>query len=243
MTIKRIAKWFARETVCVVGRKGTGKDVLFGNVIARRKKPYISNTDYGGEYKPLELEKLMCGGNTYKDFINDTLKPYTYPYEDETDVYIADVGVYFPSQYCNELNRDYKQIPVFEALSRHLGKANLHFNVQNLNRAWDKLREHSDLYIRCRLCKVLFGKIVIQIVTVYDKYESCVNKVAPFRLKLPLFANKEMRLMADIQRQNYRNTHGQVKTFLLVYWNKSKHDTRAFKEMLANPCKTERKVI
>lgn len=68
------------------------------------------------------------------------MKAYEYPYPDGTDIYIADAGIYFPSQFCNELNRDYKYFPTFMALTRHLGEANVHFNVQNLNRVWDKIR-------------------------------------------------------------------------------------------------------
>ena len=43
MRFKRIIRYFKRGNVCVTGLRGTGKDLLMGNVIARRKKNYVSN--------------------------------------------------------------------------------------------------------------------------------------------------------------------------------------------------------
>lgn len=233
MNIWYITQMFKKYSVAVYGAKGTGKDVIFGNVINRRKIPYISNTNYGGVWYPLDNTKINCGGNTYKDFIEGTLKKYTFPYEDGTDVYIADIGVYYPSQYCNELNRDYKHVPVYEALSRHLGKSKLHYNTQAINRAWDKIREQCEYYIKCISCKVLFGKIVIQRIRIYEKYSSAAENAIPWRIKLPLLASKEMRLNMRIQKQKYENTYGKITERTLVYWNMSKHNTRSFKELLA----------
>lgn len=232
MKLKKIIKRFENESVCVVGKKGRGKDMLMSNVVMRRKLPYVANINYGGSYLPLDLQAIACGGNTYKDFLNGTVKPYTYPYADGTDFYISDIGVYFPSQYCNELNRDYKQIPVFMALSRQLGLASIHFNCQALNRAWDKLREHSDCYILCRSCKVLFGKLVIQKVRIYDKYESALNAIPPYRVHIPLRAGKEATMNAKIERERYYCMNGEIQSGTLIYWNKSNYDTRAFKKML-----------
>lgn len=242
MKIRKIIKLFKYGNVCVVGMRGRGKDLLFSNVIARRKIPYVSNVEYSGaEYIPFELEKINCGNNTYKNFLSGKIYPYTFPYKDGTDVYISDVGIYFPSQYCNELNRDYKQIPVFMALSRHLGKANVHINVQALNRAWDKLREQSDTYILCKWCKVLFGKIVIQKVIIYDKYESCLTRQPPFRVSLPLTANKQMKLQAQLEKERYECQHGKIKSGILLYINKSKYDNRIFKKILEQGANDEKK--
>lgn len=38
---KYIVKKFKKHNCCVVGVKGSGKDLVFGNVIARRKKKTI----------------------------------------------------------------------------------------------------------------------------------------------------------------------------------------------------------
>lgn len=232
MGFKAIRKYFKRGNVCVTGLRGRGKDMLIANVVARNNKPYISNIDYthDARFNSLDLSTLDCGGNTYKEFISGVVKPYNFPYEDGTDVYISDVGVYFPSQYCNELNRDYKHFPVYMALSRQLSANNVHINVQNLNRAWDKIREQSDTYIYCRWCYVLFG-FVFQFVTVYEKYETCLARMQVPRVRVPLF-NRQARMQARIYLDQFRNTHGEIKNHLLIYRNKSEYDTRYFKKLL-----------
>lgn len=230
--MRRILKLFNSGNVSVCGLRGTGKDMLFANVVMRQKKPYISNTDYGGDFikfEPVQLNPL----NTWRNFMTGNLNHYEYPYPDGIDFYIADGGVYMPSQYQGELCKEYGHVPVFMALSRHLGDCNVHYNVQNLNRMWDKIREQSDIYIRCIWCKVFFGKIVLQTVIVYEKYESAVNRVPPFRLRRPLL-NPDRIQQWEIQNSNYEIAHGKVRSRLLLYKNLSTYNTRVFKEMLEN---------
>lgn len=233
MRFSQLRRYFNTGNVCVTGLRGRGKDMILANIACRNKRPYISNVDYTQDerYIPLDLSELDCGKNTYKEFIDGTPHPYVFPYADGTDVYISDVGVYFPSQYCNELNRDYKYFPVYMALSRQLSSNNIFVNVQNLNRCWDKIREQSDTYIYCRWCKVLFGKIVVQKITIYDKYESCLSRMETPRVRVPLF-NRQARMQARIYLDQFRNTHGTIKTRWLLYLNKSRYDTRVFKKML-----------
>lgn len=250
MGLRKIIKEFESGNVCVVGLRGTGKDMLFANVVARRKQPYVSNTDYhckNSSFIKLRFDKLNVKNN-YKNFVSDDIVPYDYPYPQSADIYIADCGVYLPSQYCNELNKLYPEFSSFYALSRHIANNNVHFNVQNLNRVWDKLREQSDSYIMCNKCKVfkgrlpiigrLFKGLVFQTVTIYDKYQSCVDRVEPFKpAKNKLLASKEMK--AQVERGNeealrrYKETYGKVKRKLLIYRNKSEYDTRLFKGVLS----------
>ena len=232
MNFKKIVKLFEDGNVCVTGLRGTGKDLLMSNVVVRRKDPYVSNIDYGGFYAPLNLSMLNLGENTYKEFISGKLKHYKFPYSRGSDVYVSDVGVYFPSQYCNELNRDYKYLPGYLALCRQVSHNNFHINVQNLNRAWDKIREQSDTYIRCRKCIYIpIIKVVIQLITIYDKYESCVNRVAPCRVSSP-FLSAPARAQVDTYKDNFFNTHGNVKNRILIYRNKSSYDTYYFEKLL-----------
>lgn len=237
--MKKLCKTFSTHSVSVCGEKGAGKDILFANVVARRKKPYISNTDYKCDcsYIKLRFDKLRIG-NTYRDFLDNTCKEYIYPYPDGTDVYIADCGIYFPAQYCNELNRDYKDVPVFLALSRQLGDCRVHTNAQALSRVWDKIREQSTRYILCEWCKVvkipfIRKQFVIQRITEYERYQSCVDRAIPFRVPCPLFDNKG-RLQWKLQKAQYEQQNGKIKRRLLVYMNKSAYDTRIFKEILEN---------
>jgi hypothetical protein len=212
--------------------------MLFANVIARDKRPYISNTDYKCKhsvYIPLDFKKLDVKNN-WKNFVDGDVIPYDYPYPERCDCYISDCGIYLPSQYCNELNKQYPQFPVYYALSRHIAESNVHFNVQNLNRVWDKLREQSDTYIRVTGCKV-FRNLVFQRAVVYDKYQSAVDRVEPYQhIRIPIFANKQMRAMLKQKDEEmwrkFKETHGSVKSKLLIYKNKSKYDTRLFKGVL-----------
>lgn len=233
MTIRKVVKLFKSGNVCVTGLRGTGKDVLFGNVIARRKEPYVSNLNYTEDerYHELNFNNLDCGRNDYRNLVNGNINYYKYPYPIGSDVYISDAGIYLPSQYCNELNRDYKYLPTYFALSRQVSHNNVHCNVQNINRLWDKAKEQSDIYIRCRKCIVLFGKVVIQVVTFYDKLQSCVDRVEPCKISVPLMASKEVKQNAEMYVDKFRNTYGTIKTRLLIYWNKSSHDTYYFEKL------------
>lgn len=241
MAMRKIIKMFEEGNVCVVGLRGKGKDMLIANVVMRRKLPYVSNMDYGGVRYELRFSDFECGCNSYKEFISGELNFYEFPFPDFTDVYIGDAGVYLPSQYCNLLNRDYGHFATYMALSRQLGESNTHFNVQNLNRCWDKVREQSDQYIMCNGLFKPFLKwfgLVIQRVTIYENYDSAVKRVPPFRLPKPWFS-PERRFQWKVQKQNYDIAYGSIKRRLLIYRNKSNYDTRVFKEMLLNGKKQE----
>ena len=168
------------------------------------------------------------------NFLKQDVKRYEWTYPEECDIYISDAGVYFPSQYCSELNKRYGQIAIFQALSRQIGNLNFHFNSQALGRVWDKIREQSDQYILCRDCIVLFGKIVIQRGTIYDNYESAQNRRKPLILPSGKLFDKEYNLQRQTAIANFEASHGNIKNFWLIYWNKSKYNTRIFKEILKN---------
>jgi hypothetical protein len=184
---------------------------------------------------PLRLSELDVQ-NSSDNFISDNIIPYDYPYPEKSDIYISDAGIYFPAQDCNVLNRKYPSFAVFQALSRHLGDCNFHVNAQNLNRVWDKIREQSDIYIRCIKCRV-FRKWVIQRVIVYDKYDSCLNRVEPYiPIRPPMLAGRkvsaEYKARNEVARREFIQNYGVVKRKTLIYKNKSKYDTRFFKKLL-----------
>lgn len=236
--MRKIEKLFKCGNVCVTGLRGTGKDMLMANVIARRKEPYISNMDYknkGCARIPLDFNKLDTLNN-YDNLVSGEIVPYEYPYPENVDIYVSDCGVYFPSQDNKELNKKYERFPMFQALSRQLGQCNFHINAQNLNRVWDKIREQSDIYVRCVSCKVI-GRFVFQRVVVYDKCQSCIDRVEPFkRLPCPIFAPKEQKALIRAKnaelKQSYRENKGLVRGYLLCYVNRSNYDTRLFKQIL-----------
>ena len=229
MLFSSIVNLFKKGNVCVTGLRGRGKDLLFGNVIARRNEEYVSNLDYSGSFNKLDINKLLVSGNNYKSLLDGNIRRYVYPYPSGSDVYISDAGIYFPSQYCNELNKLYGAFATYMALSRQLSHNNVHINVQNLNRVWDKIREQSDIYITCRRCWYL-GGLVIQWITIYDKMQSCIDRVQPCRVRVPLF-NKEAKIQAQIYKDKFFNQHGTVENKLLIYFNKSSHDTYYFEKL------------
>lgn len=233
-----VVRLFDKGNVCVTGLRGSGKDMLFANVIARRKSAYISNMNYKCRkaiYIPLQFDKLNVKNN-YQTLISGDVVPYEYPYPENCDIYVSDCGVYFPSQDSGRLDKLYSEFPVFQALSRHLGNCNFHVNAQNLNRVWNKIREQSDIYIMCNWCKV-FKNIVFQKVTIYDKYESCVDRVQPYiHINPPLFSNSEVkaqyRSKDEVLFRQFTQTYGKIKTRILIYRNLSNYDTRLFKSIL-----------
>lgn len=241
MALRSIIRFFEKGNVSVCGMRGSGKDLLMSNVVARRKAPYVCNIDYNCEdstYYELDFDKIDAGGNTYKNFIEGDINYYEFPYPDGADIYISDAGIYLPAQYCGELNKRYPHLATYVALSRQVSHNNVHFNSQNLNRVYDKLREQSDTYIMCNWCVYLFG-IVIQKVTCYDKYQSAVDRVRPARIQRPMF-NKEAKMQADIYLDKFRNTYGTIRPKILIYANKSQYDTFHFKEVLKNGKKNKK---
>ena len=236
MGIRWIIRLFENGNTITFGMRGKGKDLLMSNVVARRKLPYVGNIDYNcedSEYHKLDFDKIDAGGNTYENFIEGDVLYYEYPYPDGSDVYISDAGIYLPAQYSGQLDRRYPYLPTYLGLSRQLSHNNVHVNTQSLNRIWNKLREQTDAaYIMCNWCVYLFG-LVIQKVTIYDKYQSAVDRVRPARIQRPLF-NKDAQMQADIYLDKFRNTYGSIKPRLLIYFNKSNYDTYHFKEVLKN---------
>ena len=236
---KKIIKLFKTGNCIVTGHKGRGKDILFSFVTNYRYRKarewYISNVDYTGNknYDKFDFANMGLGGNTYDDFLNDTLKAYEYKGIEKADFYIADAGVYLPSTYHDKLVKKYGSVPLFMAIVRHLCNSNVHCNIQNLGRLWDKVREQADYYIDCKWCKVLFGKFVIQQVVVYDTYESALQRLMP--MKVPrnlLFKNKEAKAMNAMRMAD----KGLIKKMFIVSKlppKSKRYDTRYFKKILA----------
>lgn len=233
MLFRSIIKLFENGNVSIDGLRGRGKDMLMANVVARRKLPYVSPTDYGGQWIPFDPKEFQVSGNTYLNFLSGKVKHYVYPYPDKTDLYLPDAGVYFPAQYCDKINRDFGGFATFAALSRHLGECNVHTNCQTLKRVWDKFREQSDTYIKCLKCKVTKHGWVCMWIRIYDQYQACVDNVPLFPLRKPFF-NFNRRLQWELSHANYVIAHGQISERFLLFRNKSNYDTRFFREMLAN---------
>lgn len=235
--IGQLVKLSKQGNISISGIKGSGKDVMQGNIVARKKSRYVSNMDYtrDARYIPLNLTQFNMGGNTYENFISGNIAHYSYPYEDGVDVIISDAGVYLPSQYDSQLDKKYPYLATWGALQRQLNDGQFHFNSQNHGRVWKKLREQCcDHYIRCDKCIVILG-IVIATYYYYDKESSLLSKVKPCRIRKPGFlASEEARMMYESHVNSFYNTYGTVEKHWYICINKSKHNSRVFKEMLEN---------
>lgn len=221
-----VKRCFYEGNVVVCGLRGRGKDVLFSLVTNSSKSKYISNVDYTGDnrYINFNLADINVGGNTFVNFISDRLVPYSYPYDDGIDYFISDAGIYFPSQECTKLNKMCPSVPVFQALSRHLGDCNFHVNVQNLNRLWDKIREQADTYILCTKCKVRFKRFVSLKAYVYDRYQSCVDRVKPMK--------KRWGRLGKLEFDKFTASYGTIKKVKIFKILRHDYDSRRFKKML-----------
>lgn len=235
--IRQLVKLSRTGNISISGKKGSGKDLMQGNIVARKKERYASNMDYTNDdrYIPLDLTLFNVGGNTWENFINGDIKHYEFPYEDGVDVIISDAGVYLPSQYDSQLDKKYPYLATWAALQRQLNDGQLHFNSQAHGRVWKKLREQCcDHYIRCDRAIVIFG-IAIGTYYYYDKESSLMNKVKPCRIRRPgIFASQEAKMMYETHVNGFYNTYGTVEKHWYVCINKSKHNSRIFKEMLEN---------
>lgn len=229
---KIIKRYFNVGNVAVCGLRGRGKDVLFGNVIARKNRMYISNLNYGYCHIPFDYRDIDCGCNTYKQFLEGNLNHYEFKYPYDTDIYISDAGIMFPAHEHKNLEKQYPYLPTYMALSRQVSHNNFHFNVQNLNRVWDKIREQCDIYIKCVGCKVICG-IVFMRIRVYEYADSCTKDIKPCPIR-PKGLNKDRRLQAKIYYDNYSATYGNIKEYSLIFLNRSCHDTYHFEKVLKN---------
>ena len=176
------ARQFAKQNVIVTGKKGTGKDVLFSAIINKRKKLAYSNINYGKYTIVKPISYLNTLPNTYENLLENRIQIIEKNIQEKTDYYLSDGGIYLPSQYDIALckNENYKSLPIFYTLSRHLGDMNVHVNVQNINRLWIKLREHADYYINCKGCLNLGFWLYLKTIH-YENYDDCLNNKLPSR--------------------------------------------------------------
>lgn len=234
MAKREIIRLFSNHSVLVCGEKGSGKDLLFGYVVRRRKRKYISNVDYGGVRIPFDpISQWSLGGNRLANLVEGTLTPYEYPYDDNIDYYISDGGCYFPCQENSLLNRRYPSVPLFAALSRHLGDCRIHMNVQSPNRIWDKLREQATRYIWIEHSKLYFGKFVRMKLYLYERLSSCQDHVRPMRSGGGKFGKAE--------RRKSEQTYGMIRKHVIWFKKNYQYDDRAFKALLKGVSEDEEK--
>lgn len=178
---------FRRCNVMVFGKKGTGKDLIFAHVIALRGEKHYANIPYDYNTEVIELHEVAAGDNTFEDLVNGTVRPFTPRFEEGFDVYMSDLGIYFPSSLYPLLDKLYPSLPVDMALSRQLYNSNRHGNSQALERPWIKIREQADSYIQT-LGTIDCGDCLYVHIRGYDQYDNAkneVNWVVEFNVRIP----------------------------------------------------------
>ena len=222
---KEVIHNFKKRNVIVDGKKGSGKDIVFQNVINARKDFYYSNISYGGKHKIISCNDISVYPNTYDNFINDNVVKVKRTFKEGKDIYISDGGIYLPSYMDSKLYKQYPSFPIYYALSRHLYNQNIHINTQNFNRVWKAIREQADFFIHVhKTIKLPF--LLITKCTTYDKYESAIKYLTPVKKR---FMNKYSTAELDI----YNATNGEIKQGYIITWKHSiKYNTRAFEKIL-----------
>ena len=213
---RQLVDMFENENVMVYGKKGSGKDLITALVIYLRGEKHYSNIYYDENTEIRELSDLHCGGNTYEDFVDGTVKKFDPNFEDGFDFYISDGGIYLGCQYNKELNSKYPEMPIHFALRRHLYDSRIHINSQALGRPWDKLREQQSAFIHTLKTTDCGDCLVVSAIS-YTRYESA----------LECFPPPEKENSYDIMRLGQIREHK-----FLVRKDWIKYDTRHFKELL-----------
>jgi hypothetical protein len=207
---------FRRCNVITDGKKGTGKDLLFAHVIFLRGEPHYSNITYNGLTTEIDISEMTAGTNTYENFIRGDIKKFDPAFNENEDFYISDGGIFLPSQYNTELDKQYPGLPIFYALQRQLYNSNTHINLQSLGRLWIKLREQADCYIRVLRTKDC-GDYFIVTARTYDNYNSAAANILPEN-------NEQQRLRrGEITQRRFK-----------IYKHELNYDTRHFRKKLLN---------
>jgi len=219
-----IKEKFEDSNIIVFGKKGSGKDLLFQLVINLRKKKHYSNIVYNKKTEIICIDQLSVSPNTYELAIQGKFIVVPKIFEESTDAYISDGGIFLPSQYDHQLDRQFPSFPIFYALSRHLYKSNIHINTQSLTRVWKKIREQADGYFKTAGV-INFGPWLFLRVRYYDKYETAEANMSPLASR---FMNKYARAEAD----QYLAMHGLIKDMFVFIPKKSIHySTRYFHDV------------
>ena len=219
--------YFSACNVITFGVKGSGKDLLTEKVIKHRNEPHYSNIPYthGKEEFIIKDFTEVKAPVDYRQLIENNFKREPHKFIEGADLYISDMGVYFPN-YCDSLlYRLYPSMPVLYALDRQLYSQNIHFNSQSLDRGWKALREQADFFVYCVRTYHLPFILITKVIT-YDRYESAQKRLLPVKSRL---LKKYSKAEVDI----YNSQNGDIRQGLVFRLKKNiTYDTRYFEKKL-----------
>lgn len=220
--VQDLLREFRKKNVIVFGKKGTGKDLVFQFVIRKRKKPYYSNIDYGGQWEQTKVKDISVFPNTYDSLINDEVIPVHLSFKEKQDIYLSDGGIYLPSWNDSKLYKAYPSFPIYYAVIRHLTDSNIHINTQNLDRVWKAIREQADFYVRT-LKTFHIGPFFFTKVITYDRYQTAQECALPLR-------SRSFNEMSKAQLDLYNATKGEIRQGWIINVS-PRYDTRYFRKL------------
>lgn len=218
---------FENMNTITYGHKGTGKDLVTDKVIHHRNEHYYANIPYSCEYLHLikDFREVSCEPNDYKALVSGNIIKTKHKFIEGADIYISDMGVYFPSYMDSTLYKLYPSMPVLYALDRQLYSQNIHFNTQSLERGWKALREQADFFVRCKRTYHLPFVLITSVVT-YTKYKSALEELEPIKSRM---LNKYSKAEVDL----YNANNGDIRHGLVIRLKRTiKYDTRYFEKKL-----------
>ena len=165
---------------------------------------------------------LKLGKNTFENVLNDNIIKCDWNYQENCDFFISDCGIYLPSQYDYVLHKKFGGLPLFYALSRHIGLHNVHCNCQNLERIWKPLREQADYYIKCLKVNKMPLFLILHY-RIYDKYSSAQNDIRV--AKGGIFGKSDNLKVHDA------NVGIVKEKFIILSKRNIKYNSRYFKDM------------
>lgn len=208
-----LADEFRRCNVTVDGPQGSGKDLIFAHVIHLRNEPHYANIPYNFNTEERPLTDLNTGTNTFEKLAANDIDQFEPVFEEGRDFYISDAGIALPAHYRELLQKLYPTMPIFIALARQLHNMRVHNNSQYFKRVWDKFREQSDSFIRCRGKAKDMGEYLLVKTTCYEMPEAFESNLLPS----PLLSARYGAVVSRIFK---------------VYKYELEYDTRAFREKL-----------
>lgn len=220
-------KFTRRKNTITFGKIGTGKDLVF-SLLTHWDKVHAANIPYNPNTMLEPLQYVTVAPNTYSEFVDGNVQVVGKTLREGVNYYISDGGIYLPSQMDTALSKSYPSLPIAYALIRHLANANIHVNVQNLNRLWIKLREQADGYIRTRGATFFprwlpfLRHYFLLKVTLYENYDDALDCLRPIRKVL----NGDSAAVA-------RSERGLVKEMRILWPRKHlQYDTRYFHSVI-----------
>lgn len=207
----------------ICGKRGTGKDTLMSYLAY--KKPHNSNVILQPNTNLIELNELFIPNLDRRELVNNSFEPISRDKYNKFDnpTFISDASIYFPSYDDSNLKKDYPSLPINYAIWRHLYKAGLHFNTQNIDRLYKILREQVSDCLMTKWC-IYTPLYVVMSVRYYESAKDCIDKLKPIKINL---------MKKDVNLEIEKSRRSEIKDYLLIIPRRMiRHDSYYFHRVI-----------